>query len=292
MKKIGIIGLGLMGGSLALAIKEHLPELEVAGYDKNDKHLQFSRSRDFIDKVLTLENMKEMDIIFLAIPVRSIPAVLSDIISDLNLGKTIITDLGSTKTYLYRNIRKEFPLLNYIGGHPMAGKEISGPEGAAADLFQDRNYILIKSVSEYDNYDLLISIIKRIGSRLIHLSADEHDRFVSLTSHLPQLLASSLINEVLDSKEDIQEISGLMGQGFLDLSRIAASDPEMWLDIFLTNKENIIDRIDGFIDQLKGLKEILITDKEPEIFNFLLMGKKGRVEIEKVKSDEINHPSS
>lgn len=285
MKQIGIIGLGLMGGSMGLAIKKYLPGVKVAGYDLNQNHLNYALKQGMVDQELSPTNIKEMEIIFIAVPVRSIITVLNEIYPEIDLKKTIVTDMGSTKAYLYQQIKEKFPGLRYVGGHPMTGREVSGPQGALADLFQNKNYILFKEAGKISSR--LTDLLKKIGAEVIYLEPEEHDKLVAFTSHLPQLVATCLVNEIITVEAEFPLLSRLIGQGFLDLTRIAASDPKMWVDIFLTNKDNLITAIDKFTTRLKHFKDILLDEDTEKIAVLMLSGRNKRQQMEKVSSDGI-----
>lgn len=284
--KIGLIGLGLMGTSLGLALSKYRPDLHLSGYDINNEHLDYVLKKGIIKEILDLKNLKDIDILFIATPVRSVISVLERINDRINSKKTLVTDLGSTKNFLKKEIEKRFPHINYIGGHPMTGREKSGPEAAVAELYENKNYIIVKSDNldkgMWYKYKQLISLINDIGARVIEMNVEEHDRGVALTSHLPQLIASTL-NTYCNRTIVKGNMEKLIGQGFLDLTRIAGSDPEMWVDIFVTNKENIVTKINEYINELIYLKSLLIKDQEDEVYNYLLDSKYTRLEIEKVK---------
>jgi prephenate dehydrogenase len=287
MQQIGIIGLGLMGGSMGLALKKYLPGIELLGSDSNEEHLNYALKKGIIDRRLTLEDIKELDIIFIAVPVRSVLDVIAMIFPRLEVERTIITDMGSTKTYLYRQITEHYPDLKYIGGHPMTGREISGPRGAVADLFKDKNYILIdgekKDITELKN------LLQRIGSRVLYLKPELHDQLVAVTSHLPQVLATTLVNELIKSERSYPLIDRLIGQGFLDLTRIAGSDPTMWTDIFITNKKELIKAINNFINNLEKLVEIIDKEDAEEIAGFMTAGRLKRNRLERMKEDGADY---
>jgi len=287
MQQIGIIGLGLMGGSMGLALKKYLPGIKLLGSDSNEEHLTYALKQGIIDRRLTLEDIKELDIIFIAVPVRSVPDVITLIFPGLDIERTIITDMGSTKAYLYRQITEHYPDLKYIGGHPMTGREISGPRGAIADLFKNKNYILIDG----ENRDLteLRILLQQIGSRVLYLKPELHDQMVAVTSHLPQVLATALVDELIKSEGSYPLIDRLIGQGFLDLTRIAGSDPVMWTDIFITNKKELIKTIKSFVNNLEKLIEIIDREDTEEITGFMTAGRLKRNRLERMKEDGADY---
>jgi len=278
---IGIIGLGLIGGSLALALNKYLSAVEIKGFDKNADNLDYALKNSMIDCKLTKDNIINLDIIFIAVPVKSIQTVLREYYSLLKVEKTLVTDMGSTKSYIHKKISSSFPNLKYIGGHPLAGKEVSGPRGAEADLFTGKKYILIKQEQNNDVNEVIIltDILKKIGCNVIFMSPQEHDRFLAFSSHLPQVLSTSLMVEYIDFEKENREIADLIGTGFLDMTRIAASDPHMWVDIFLTNKKNIINNIDKYIAVLNNFKQYINNDDKEEIFNVMIKAGEKREEI-------------
>lgn len=281
MIDVGIIGLGLIGGSMGLALKKYVDDIKVWGYDLNENHQQFAETNGLIDNFLDKDSLNNLDILFLAVPVNTVIKVLHNIKSYLNYRQTIITDVGSTKAYLYETISQKFPEFKYIGGHPMAGKETGGPEGAEADLFRDKNYVLLKPQTEKldDEFNYLKKIIMQLQSNIIALSPDVHDELVAFSSHLPQLLATCLMNEYIEVEKKSSYLRQLTGTGFKDMSRIAASEPAIWLDIFLTNKDNILKNIIGIEKQIDKFK-IAITNEDKEAITKLMnSGRKKRLQL-------------
>ncbi len=269
MKKAAIIGLGLIGGSFGLALKKYLPGCRVYGYDINQENLEFSLQNGLIDEILKNDILKEIEIVFIAVPVRATLKVIASIYPFLQTDKTIITDMGSTKSYLCQEIKKKYPDLTFVGGHPMAGKETVGPTDAEAELFKNKSYLLVDD-SEKWALEKVKEVMMLIGCRVKILTAREHDRLVALTSHLPKVNATCLMNLLLTSREESANIEALIGTGFLDMSRIAGSNPEMWLDIFLTNKENILNSIDLLLAELKNFRHLITSDKRKDIEKLMI----------------------
>ncbi len=270
MLNIGIIGLGLIGGSLGLALHKYT-SARVMGYDQDNDHLHYALQRGIIDNKLTEEKFAYLDLLFLAVPVRSIFPVLQKYYPVLEHRQTIVTDMGSTKTYIYQKINSSMPEIKYIGGHPLAGKEISGPEGAEADLFYRKNYILfIPDDREIQRAAVVLeNILKKINCNILYMSPEKHDKFLAFSSHLPQLISTCIMLEFAELEKNYPEIISLLGTGFLDMTRLAASDPEMWVDIFTTNDENIIKNINNYINRLLELKNIIENKDQAKIFSYL-----------------------
>ena len=278
MEKIGIIGLGLMGTSLALALKKYLPGIMIAGSDQNQRHLAFNLANQTINQQLTSDNLGQMELIFLATPVHSIIPVLGQLRAKINRSKTIVTDLGSTKEEICRSVKKLYPDLMFIGGHPMTGKENSGPGAAEADLFVDKSYILTTGAEPIIEQKLT-ALLKKIGARIVFLDPAEHDHMVAITSHLPQLLATALINQLFEYKEYSPRSQALIGPGFLGLTRIAASNPRMWTDIYRSNRVNLLKTIDQMVTILQQYRKEIQADNEEAIYDFMNRGREGRLEL-------------
>lgn len=289
MMKVGIIGLGLMGSSLAMAIKKYCPGIKTYGYDNNTENLDYAYQKKTITAKLNKENISQLDLLFLAVPVITTIEVVEEIMPYLNLERTLLTDLGSTKTYICKEIKQRFPALNFIGGHPMTGRETSGPKTADADLFCNKSYILIADQGRPVKEELLIEILEKIGAKIIYIDSEKHDDLVSLTSHLPHVIAIVLMNEVIKYEKDFPKISQFMGQGFRDFTRIAASSPLIWKDIFLTNQEFILDKIDKIINALLSFKNSLLTGEEKELIKIMEAAKIKRSKLQEELWEETDN---
>lgn len=277
MNYVGIIGLGLMGGSLGLALKKYYNGIKVLGRDIKKKNEVYSLENGIIDEIMTEEHLSSIDLIVIAVPARTVPVVIKSLLKESSY-KGIITDMASTKSYINRFLSSEYPDIKYIGGHPLAGREVSGPQGADADLFQGKKYILTPSKDiEKDEFDEISSLLSKIGAEVIFLNADEHDSFLAFTSHLPQLLATLLSEQLFLLNET--GIDQFVGQGFLDMTRIASSDPQMWLDIFLTNRDNLDKCIGDMIDRLNRFREALMERDEEELYNIFIRGRNKRLDL-------------
>jgi len=235
-KKITIIGLGLIGGSLALAIKEKKLAKEVAGVSRREKTIKKAVKNKIVDfATLDLEEgVKDSDIVIIAAPVLKIADIARRAASFLKKG-AVITDAGSTKKYIVKNIEKaKLGGIDFVGSHPIAGSEKSGIGFADKDLFKGAYCVLTKT--ENTNPGALNKVRKfwiALGMKIVIVSPERHDRLLSKISHLPHACAVSLINSV--GKNGIALAAG----GLKDTTRIASCDPELWKDIFLTNRENL-----------------------------------------------------
>lgn len=266
-----IIGTGLIGTSLALAFKETKEISNIIGYDIDNNNLKVALNLGVIDEPAKISDISKADLIIFATPVESINIILRDTI-DLIKEDTVVTDVGSTKLKIMRLFDSfKNKKINFIGGHPLAGSERSGPLNAKSDLFKDKLYILVKSVNcdqiYFNKFERLIS---KIGVIPIKLDAETHDEILSVTSHLPQVISYYLVKTLMDLKEDNENYLKLVGTGFKDTTRLSKSDPQMWIDIFKQNKENILTAIENFEKELNTFKKNLIEDKYSEIKDDLI----------------------
>jgi len=260
-KKITIIGVGLIGGSLGLALKEKKANFKIVGIDKQEI-IEKAIARGAIDEgtVNLKEGIEEADIVIIATPVKTILNLLTQINPFLKKG-CIVTDTGSTKQQIVRKANKVLSKdIFFIGGHPMAGSEEYGIDSANSHLFQDKTYILTPTKkSNLIAIEKISSLIKMIGGKRLILNSLEHDRIVGTVSHLPQIMAVSLVNMVseLVRKENNNNYFKAVGEGFKDITRIASSPYKIWEDICDTNQENILEMIQEFRNYLGVIEDKL-----------------------------------
>jgi prephenate dehydrogenase len=260
-KKITIIGVGLIGGSFGLALKENKPNFKIAGIDKQ-KIIEKAIARGAIDEgtVNLEEGIKEADIVIIATPVKTILNILTQIDPFLKRG-CLVTDTGSTKGQIVERANKVLSKdVFFIGGHPMAGSEKCGIEEADSHLFQDRTYILTPTKkSNLIAIEKIFSLIKMIDANRLILDPLEHDKIVGAVSHLPQIIAVSLINTIgeLALLGNNNNYFKAIGEGFKDMTRIASSPYKIWEDICETNQENILEMIQKFRNYLGVIEDKL-----------------------------------
>ena len=263
-QKIGIVGLGLMGGSLALALRESSDAFEFVGLDHNQAHCQEALELGLVDTIASdLEEIKRCDVIFLSIPVDSIIAISQEL-TGLDPKCTVI-DLGSTKAKISESIPADIRP-NFVTAHPMTGTEKFGPSAAHADLYRDKVVVLCDlEKSGQHQQELAKSLFTSIGMKLVYMDAREHDRHAAFISHMPHAVSYSLANAVM-RQEARESIVALAGGGFKDMSRIAKSSPNMWEDIFRQNKENLLEAIHSFQSELKKCQK-MVENEEWEALN-------------------------
>ena len=257
--KIGIIGLGLMGGSLSLALQKTSKNFYFVGLDHNKTHCIQALSLGLVDKIVqTLDEISHCDIIFLTIPVDGIIAIVKEL-QGLDEKCTVI-DLGSTKEKISQNIPKELRA-NFVTAHPMTGTEKFGPSAAVSDLYTDKVVVLcdIEKSGIYQQ-EVAKKLFSNIGMTLVFMEAKEHDRHAAFISHMPHALSYSLANAVM-KQEAAESIIALAGGGFKDMSRIAKSSPNMWEDIFRQNKTNLLEAIHVFQSELKKCQKMVKNEE-------------------------------
>ena len=265
--KVGIVGLGLMGGSFALALRACYEQVEILGYDHNDQHCIEALETHIVDKITDdLEDFAELDLIVLAIPVDGIVAVTRQLtfISE----QTTLMDFGSTKKMIVdavpESIRK-----NFIAAHPMTGTEKSGPSAAFPDLYRGKVVVLC-NVEESGEIQqkLAKKIFTDLGMKIFYMDAQEHDRHAAFISHMPHAMSYALANAVM-KQENPKAIIALAGGGFRDMSRIAKSSPDMWTDVFRQNRDNLILAIECFKGELERCETMVAQERWDELYNWM-----------------------
>ncbi len=258
---ITIVGLGLIGGSFAIALRELKPK-NLWAVDIDKTALETAEKMNIIDKGYTDPEipLSNSDIVILAIyPQRTIEFVKRNM--SLFKSGAIITDTAGIKSNLIKEIapvlRED---LDFIAGHPMAGKEESGLKAATKDMFKNANYILTPTEkNDKKNIDLITEIVKGMGcKRVVHLTPKEHDDIIAYTSQLPHVIAVSLI----ECSSSINEISHFIGGSFKDMTRVATINGDLWPELLLYNKENIINKIEEFEKSIKAIKDAVIEGDE------------------------------
>lgn len=258
-QKVGFVGLGLIGGSIAKAIRQYYPDCEIIAFDKNKEALALATQESVIDVAATTidDNFRQCSYIFLCAPVVYNTAYLKQIKEYLHDG-CILTDAGSVKT----NIHKEVEALNieqyFIGGHPMAGSEKTGFANSKAMLIENAYYVLTptKKVAQ-EKIDRFEEFIKNLRAIPVILDYEQHDYVTGTISHLPHIIASSLVNLVKDTDTKDELMKNLAAGGFKDITRIASSSPTMWQHICLTNKENISKILGQYIASLEQFRQLI-----------------------------------
>ncbi|TEY03144.1 prephenate dehydrogenase [Campylobacter sp. US33a] len=264
--KVAIIGLGLMGGSLGLCLKENKLISTVYGYDKSKENEKQALELQLVHELITLDKLEECDIVFLAVPVDAILELLQAL-KDISF-KTTIIELGSTKRKIIESLPQSLKK-NFISAHPMAGTENSGPKAAFKELYKDAVCVLCDSeVADDLHQKRAVEIFSHLGMRIVFMDSVAHDHHTAIISHLPHVISFSLANYVM-KEEDKRNIAHLGGPSFKGMCRIAKSNPDMWGGIFEQNKENILSSIECFQKELDRCKKMLENADKDELYAWM-----------------------
>lgn len=262
LNRLVIIGVGLIGGSFALALRKAGLVKHITGIGRSPANMQYAVELGVIDEIAsdTATALHNADLVFLAMPVGQTAATMEHIAPHLH-ARTIITDAGSTKQDVVTAARHYLPLQNrhhFVPGHPIAGAEHSGVQAAQADLYTHKHVILTPlPETSAAAVERVQQLWQACGANVSLMPADEHDRVLAATSHLPHLLAFTLMNHLHHSTGQPENLLRFAGSGFRDFTRIASSSPEMWRDICLANREALLEQIKAYQNELNSLREML-----------------------------------
>lgn len=264
--RVAIVGLGLMGGSLALAIRRRQPDVEVIGIDRDPDALQLARRSGAVDAGTTSlrGGVRGADLVVLAATVSAIVELLPALPSLIS-EKTLVTDLGSTKAEICHVAQDVLPA-QFVGGHPFVGSEQRGIEAAHSDLLRGAPYALTPLPDGGEQAERLARFLRSLNVRVTILGPAEHDRVAAATSHLPQLLAVALASWVHDKVEVDRRYRELVGGGLLDMTRIASSPFAVWTDVFSSNREKLDRALGEYIEELIRHREQLRHGDMSEAF--------------------------
>ena len=256
MRSVAIVGVGLIGGSFGLALRKAGFEGEIVGVS-SERSIAEAVDRGAVDRGVTLQDgARAADLIFLSQPISGILETIRKL-DGLVRRDALVTDAGSTKHVIVEEAARSKRGGTFLGGHPMAGKELRGVAAADADLFRGRPWVLTAELKEHPVARVLRKWIALFGARELVMDALTHDRLVAWASHLPQL-ASTALASVL--QERAQDAATVAGPGLLDMTRLAMSSWELWSDIFATNEEAVGEALDCYIEKLQGVRAALETD--------------------------------
>jgi prephenate dehydrogenase len=287
INRIAIVGVGLMGGSLGLAFKKHRPDLHITGYDRSDV-LEQAVQRGAIDTAAAEpeEAVAEADAVFLAVPLSKMPGLMETVAPHLK-SDAILTDVGSVKSPILHQAKDVLPSrITYVGGHPMAGSEKGGIAHADAFLFENATYVLCPpsgmTAAEFtSDYSAFVDLIRLTGARLLILSAERHDRIAAVVSHLPQLLAVTLMNYAAELNAEDDAFLRLAAGGFRDMTRIASSPFDIWRDIIAGNESHILDALAGFATTFQKMRNRVFAEELDELQDSFESARKVRDTIPK-----------
>ena len=267
--KIGIIGIGLMGGSFALDFRSVYKNSKIYGFDVDIKNFQYSIDNKIVDELLSETNCKDLDFLIVSVPVHMMPDVVKKYL-DFVGSNTLVIDLGSTKNSICNALNDHPKRGQFLASHPIAGTENSGPKSAIKDLYT--NSINIICESEKTRADLLeraLKLFKKLRMKIIKMDPLEHDKNIAYVSHLSHVSSFMLAKTVLEKKLVRKNIFDLAGSGFESTVRLAKSSPETWGSIFNDNKSNLVEALNEYIDNLNYIKSLIEKSQSDLLFDEL-----------------------
>ena len=281
--QLAIIGVGLIGGSLGLCLKDRLgDDIYITGLSRTESSMSAALLRGAVDMASAdLEAVvSDADIIFLSPPVLQIVPMVERMLPYLKKG-AILTDAGSTKQYVWEHLKKILPPdIYYVSGHPMTGKEKSGVQAADKDLFVNKCYVIVEDTgAPPEVLERVVSLLRLTGANLTTLDIAKHDRCASVISHVPHVAAAALVTLLNRSQGDMDSCLKLAGGGFKDTTRIASSNSDMWADICMTNPEAITGHLRALQGILGEVIEAIEQGDRPGIYNYFAAPKKRRDQI-------------
>jgi len=276
--KVTIIGTGLLGGSVARELRHHSMAQEIVGVCRSEETALVAVAAGVVDVVLPAqEAVKGADLIILATPMQVMVPLLESLQSHISTN-AILSDVGSVKTDLYTALKAKTPdlLEQFVLAHPIAGAEHSGVAASRLGLFTGKHLIITQTPEVAESHiQAITSLWTTLGAKVLNMSLQEHDAIFAKTSHLPHVIAFSLVN-YLQAQQDSEKLFDLAAAGFYDFTRIASSDAEMWRDICMTNQTEVLAALDGFRDQINGIRQMVEQGEQDKILNYFSSAKSAR----------------
>lgn len=262
-----VIGIGLIGGSLAKDIKSTQEEVTVYGIDSNATHLAEAKDLGIIDKKASYQDLQLADMVIVSIPVdvmvTELPKILDAVHEDC-----VVFDVGSTKSLICKTLESHPKRRNFLACHPISGTEFSGPSAAINDLFRDKTNIICEvELTAFKLQEKALQFFQAIGMRIRYMNPEAHDKHIAYVSHLSHISAFMLGKTVIEKEKNERDIFDMAGSGFESTVRLAKSSPAMWTPIFKQNKENVVETLDEYIHNLTAFKELLLQDDYEGIYN-------------------------
>jgi len=267
MNAIYIIGVGLIGGSFAIDIRKENPAAIVYGIDTNDGYLDESLALGVIDEKATLDDLENADLVIVAIPVDATVKLLPTILDKIG-DNTLVVDAGSTKEAICKEVEHHQKRRNFLAAHPIAGTENSGPKAAISGLYKGKTNIICEvEKTTFKLQEKALELFRAIGMRIRYMDPVSHDKHIAYVSHLSHISAFMLGKTVINKEKNERDIFDMAGSGFESTVRLAKSSPAMWTPIFKQNKDNVIETLEEYINNLQQFKELMQQDNFSEIFN-------------------------
>jgi prephenate dehydrogenase len=264
---IYVIGIGLIGGSIALDAKALYPEARIFGIDSNENHLQEAIALGVVDEAAVFEDVANADFVIVSVPVDTAIVLLPKVL-DLVSNSAIVFDVGSTKVPICEAVANHPKRRNFIATHPIAGTEFSGPSAAIKGLFYGKTNIICEvEKTTFKLQEKALWLFKAIGMRIRYMDPKSHDKHIAYVSHLSHISSFMLGKTVINKEKDEQDIFDMAGSGFESTVRLAKSSPAMWTPIFKQNKKQVVKTLEEYIANLSKFKELLENDDYDAIYN-------------------------
>ncbi len=276
--KVTIVGIGLLGGSLARDLAKHQLCKTIVGVCQSSNTAKQALDANIVDSVQPIEEaVLDADLIVFAIPMQAMLPLLEKV-NSLISDDTIITDVGSVKNDLYQQLKSRCPgrLAQFVLAHPIAGGEQSGVQASKLDLFKNKHLVIAETTEVNAAYVVLIKQLwTAVGANVVTMSLTEHDAIFAKTSHLPHVIAFSLVN-YLNQQDDRECLFDMAAAGFYDFTRIASSDARMWRDICITNREQVLLALDGFREHLGEIRDHVAASDQQGVYDYFDAAKTAR----------------
>jgi prephenate dehydrogenase len=265
--KVYVIGLGLIGGSLALDIKREFPEAEILGIDANEQHIEEAIRLGIISDTAAIEDLANADWVIVAVPVNTIALLLPKVLDKIG-DNTIVFDVGSTKAAICKAVEGHPKRRNFIAMHPIAGTEFSGPSAAVTGLFTGKTNIICEvEKTAFKLQERALALFNTLGMRIRYMDAVSHDMHIAYVSHLSHVSSFMLGKTVIEKEKDERDIFDMAGSGFASTVRLAKSSPATWAAIFRENKTNVGLALQQYITNLQTFQELLEREDYEGIYN-------------------------
>lgn len=265
--KVYVIGIGLIGGSMALDIKTLYPEAKIYGIDANESHLKEAIALGVVEAGATFDELVDADFVIVSVPVDVALIVLPKVL-DVVGEKTIVFEVGSTKTPICEAVANHPKRRNFIATHPIAGTEFSGPSAAIKGLFKGKTNIICEvEKTTFKLQEKALQLFTAMGMRIRYMDPKSHDKHIAYVSHLSHISAFMLGKTVINKEKDEQDIFDMAGSGFESTVRLAKSSPAMWTPIFKQNRKQVVKTLDEYISNLSKFKELLENEDYDAIYN-------------------------
>jgi prephenate dehydrogenase len=269
MARVAVVGTGLIGGSVGLALSAL--GYDVAGFDRDDARLARAKELGVItEAAASLDDaVAGTELVIVAVPVGGIAAA---VVAALDAGAAVVTDVGSVKSSVVADVERQRPdaSARFVGGHPLAGSEQDGVDGADPTLFVGATWTLTPTANTDERaYTLVLRVIRELGADVVSVTPDHHDELVAFVSHVPQLAASTLMDVATTNEDDRRTLMRLAAGGFRDMTRIAAGHPAIWPDILSTNRDAVLTALDAYVAALSRAREIVASGDRDQLLSLL-----------------------